>query len=76
MASTQKLVAILVLCVLVLSAVHLDKAEGASEVYKQCFDKCQNDCMKEGRGYTDCEMKCDTECSAIERKANLQSLEG
>nr|GLL33158.1 hypothetical protein DM860_015545 [Ipomoea trifida]GMD27925.1 major pollen allergen Ole E 6-like [Ipomoea batatas] len=44
---------------------------GQSKVYKQCFETCQNDCMQGGRTYTDCEMKCDTDCSAAENQAKL-----
>lgn len=70
MAGGQKIVAVFVMWLVVLSVMHIEKGEaaGGSQVYKQCYETCQNDCMQGGRTYTDCEMKCDTDCSNAELK--------
>ncbi|RAL43489.1 hypothetical protein DM860_012630 [Cuscuta australis] len=79
MAAAQKVVAAFLGCLFVLSAMQggVQVAEAAgSPVYRECFDTCLNDCMKGGRGYTDCEMKCDTECGAKEFNAKLKAEPG
>ncbi|OIT38407.1 PREDICTED: major pollen allergen Ole e 6-like [Nicotiana attenuata] len=69
----KKVVAVFVMCMVVLSAVHVQVAE-ADEIFKRCFDNCQKECADEGHGYTFCEMKCDADCGMMELKAKIENL--
>lgn len=62
MAVNKKLVTILVLCMVVLSALVVPKVE--ADDYKQCNEKCQSECKNEGTDGTMCAMKCETKCGA------------
>lgn len=64
----KKLVALFVMCVVVVAALHAQEAEATADTdtFKNCFVNCQTDCHADGNGYTFCEVKCDEECSAKE----------
>lgn len=69
----NKLVAVFLMCVVVVAAVHLSPVaadEKASAIWKDCFKHCEKDCLHAGTGYTNCEMKCDSECDAREIAGN------
>ncbi|KAK2998372.1 hypothetical protein RJ639_010140 [Escallonia herrerae] len=70
----KKLVAVFLMCIVVLAAVHVNAQNSAEEEYKSCFTDCQKGCEGEGHGYTFCEMKCDSDCGTQELKAKLEEL--
>ncbi|KAI5580231.1 hypothetical protein POPTR_008G155600v4 [Populus trichocarpa] len=57
---TNKVAALLVLCLVLVAAVELPKA--AADAYGSCFNTCEQECRIGGQGQTFCEMKCDTDC--------------
>ncbi|GFY98809.1 hypothetical protein Acr_13g0002100 [Actinidia rufa] len=61
-----KMVAVFLMCVVVVAAMHVQEAEAMGEVFKPCYEECQKDCQASGNGNTFCEMKCDTDCSLKE----------
>ncbi|OIT39378.1 PREDICTED: major pollen allergen Ole e 6-like [Nicotiana attenuata] len=68
----KKLVAVFLMCMVVLTAVsNVPKAEATEEEFKDCYNTCHQECSQEGHGYTYCEMKCDTECSMKEIRAQF-----
>ncbi|CAM8911802.1 hypothetical protein QQ045_031997 [Rhodiola kirilowii] len=69
-------VAVLVLCVFLVAAIHVHKeAEAAGlDDFAQCFNTCDKECSDEGFGRTFCEMKCDADCVAKETKAKFDKL--
>lgn len=70
MGKNIKIVAVMVLCFVVLSAM----AEGSkpSEEYTNCFTVCNDKCLQAGKntgqGSTYCEVNCDEKCSELEHK--------
>ncbi|CAK9151100.1 unnamed protein product [Ilex paraguariensis] len=70
----KKLVAVFLMCIVVLAAVHVHEVVADEEVYKSCYAPCHQDCSSEGNGYTFCEMKCDGDCGAKELQAKLEKL--
>ncbi|XP_024020598.1 major pollen allergen Ole e 6 [Morus notabilis] len=69
----KKLVALFVMCIVVVAAMHAREAEATNSeaLYKACFLNCQDACKVEGNGFTHCEVKCDTECSNKEEEEKL-----
>nr|GLL43316.1 major pollen allergen Ole e 6-like [Ipomoea trifida]GMD64778.1 major pollen allergen Ole E 6-like [Ipomoea batatas]GMD67468.1 major pollen allergen Ole E 6-like [Ipomoea batatas]GMD69720.1 major pollen allergen Ole E 6-like [Ipomoea batatas]GMD71438.1 major pollen allergen Ole E 6-like [Ipomoea batatas] len=77
MAGAGKLVAVVLVCMVVLSAVNVvPKAEAGSDskFYKDCYEACNKNCMKGGKGATDCEMNCDSECNRKELASKLDNM--
>lgn len=78
MEASKKLVKVFLICIIMISSsIHLSIAneeskaenfkktfENVANEYKDCYNDCQKECTNSGFGYTRCEMKCDTECSA------------
>lgn len=60
----KNIAAVFILCIVMVAALHVGEAFTAD--YKDCFKKCEKECLDEGQGYTFCEMKCDAECAAKE----------
>lgn len=69
MGNNFKVVAVFVACFLVVAALQVCEAgleDKFSARYKECFNNCEDQCKKDGQGYTFCEMKCDADCGAKE----------
>ncbi|KAF5736885.1 hypothetical protein HS088_TW14G01040 [Tripterygium wilfordii] len=68
----NKLAALLVLCLVLVAAVGVPKAN--ADEFADCFNSCEKECKTEGNGHTTCEMKCDTDCSdkAFAAKLNIK----
>ncbi|KAM3267442.1 hypothetical protein P3S67_032365 [Capsicum chacoense] len=89
MESSTNLVTVFLVCMIMLSSiVHVsiaqvqDNAEKFQEAFKQlaaeykdCNNECQKTCSREGLGSTQCEMKCDTECTSTLLKERIQKIE-
>ncbi|KAK4355509.1 hypothetical protein RND71_024480 [Anisodus tanguticus] len=58
----KKLVTMFLMCMVVLSAVHVSKAEE----FQVCFEDCQKECFAAGHGKTYCELRCDADCGLME----------
>ncbi|KAG5236593.1 MAJOR POLLEN ALLERGEN OLE E 6-LIKE [Salix viminalis] len=56
----NKVAALLVLCLVLVSAAELPGA--AADQFGSCFNDCEQQCKAGGQGQTFCEMKCDTDC--------------
>ena len=67
----QKSVAVLLVCVVLATAIHVTEGglEHKEKAYKKCLENCQNKCRKDNNR-TFCEQKCDEDCSMVEAKGN------
>ncbi|OIT34272.1 hypothetical protein A4A49_57192 [Nicotiana attenuata] len=89
MESSKKLVAVFLVCMVMLSSVHVSKAheqeKSNAEMFKEsvarvtaeytiCFNECEKECIDQGLGYTHCEMKCDSDCNAKLLKEKFEQL--
>ncbi|KAM3249025.1 hypothetical protein P3L10_010794 [Capsicum annuum] len=64
----NKLVTVFLMCMIVLSVVHVSMAG--------CFDSCVNECMQNGRGKDICENNiCDPICPDERSKEQTNNLE-
>lgn len=72
----QKSVAVLLVCVVLATAIHVTEGglEHKEKAYKKCLENCQNKCRKDNNR-TFCEQKCDEDCSMVEAKGTLQSAD-
>lgn len=71
----QKIVAVFLIMCLFLAAVHVIEAEDAIQNdYKKCLEDCEDKCNKDNKGYTFCEMKCDSDCGAQEFKGTFMNI--
>ena len=63
----NKLFAVFVICVVVFAALQVQEATAADDLsevkFKTCFNTCKDDCIKSGKGFTQCETSCDDDCS-------------
>ncbi|KAL3517072.1 hypothetical protein ACH5RR_023974 [Cinchona calisaya] len=69
-----KIVAVFLMCMVAIAAVHIHKAEATTEQqFSECYHTCHKECFQDGKanGYTFCEMKCDADCASKELKAKL-----
>ncbi|KAK4351684.1 hypothetical protein RND71_030997 [Anisodus tanguticus] len=82
MEASKKLVAVFLVCMVMLSTVHVSKADGetneafktVANEYKDCYNDCQKGCSDAGFGYTHCEMKCDNDCTAMLLKERIEKM--
>ncbi|XP_060174255.1 uncharacterized protein LOC132604917 [Lycium barbarum] len=88
MEASKKLVAVFLVCMVMLSStVYVSMAHEESNAenikeafktvaneYKDCYTDCHKKCSDEGFGYTHCEMKCDSECTAMLIKERIQKM--
>ncbi|BBH10280.1 Bifunctional inhibitor/lipid-transfer protein/seed storage 2S albumin superfamily protein [Prunus dulcis] len=74
----KKLVAVFLMLVVVVAALHIREAEaedGDHKEYKECFGNCLKECEDgDAHGQTYCEMSCDTECAIKESADKEQAL--
>ncbi|KAL3536895.1 hypothetical protein ACH5RR_000261 [Cinchona calisaya] len=70
-----KLVAVFLMFMVVVAAVHIHKAEATADTqqFKDCYNNCHKECFQDGKanGYTFCEMKCDADCASNEIKVKF-----
>ncbi|XP_008235389.1 PREDICTED: major pollen allergen Ole e 6-like [Prunus mume] len=74
----KKLVAVFLMLVVVVAALHIREAEaedGDHKEYKECFGNCLKECEDgDAHGQTYCEMSCDTECASKESAERLKNI--
>ncbi|KAK6785881.1 hypothetical protein RDI58_014406 [Solanum bulbocastanum] len=84
MEASKNLIAMFFVCIIVISSSMADEENKVEEFkksfeivaneYKDCYNDCQKECTNEGFGYTRCEMKCDSECSAKLLKERIEKM--
>ncbi|KAK6773914.1 hypothetical protein RDI58_029153 [Solanum bulbocastanum] len=61
----NKLVIVFLMCIVVLSIVHISTAE----LFKGCYDECTKECTE-----SICRMRCQVECDYLDFKGKLNNL--
>ncbi|KAL5702237.1 hypothetical protein ACHQM5_027478 [Ranunculus cassubicifolius] len=61
----NKVVALFVVCMVLAATISVQAAypDPDEARFVQCFNNCLSECKSTGGGHTDCEIKCDEECS-------------
>ncbi|KAG5587181.1 hypothetical protein H5410_047615 [Solanum commersonii] len=66
----NKHVSVFLMCMIVLSVVHVSEAA----TFDSCNENCQRDCTSNGHGSTYCALRCETDCGYQVLKGEFESL--
>lgn len=68
----NKIIAVFLMCIVVATTtMNLSEATMLDDEFKLCFNNCEQECKGQGHGNTYCEMKCDTDCVAMQTSGKL-----
>ncbi len=75
----KKIFALFVVCMVLIATIKVEAArdtdsEPLTERYVTCYNVCDEQCKASGRDKSDCEIKCDEECSDKELQAMLNEV--